>query len=428
MKAWNGWSLIFTDAFWQMRLHPEERKFFCCRIKHEGKQKFISFLSTAQGSRGAPLTWARFAALVMVLTQSLFDRMALRLQCFVDDPLAAIKGSETRRKIIIAVITLVWEALGCKLAYAKGQRGSGAEWIGGELDIDITNGILTAKVKDAIIKDITLLLDAFSKTNLISRKDLESFVGKLSHAAGLLVTLRPFLHSLWAALYSPEGKVSGTIWTKQIAHSLSWLRAFFHHAMPGLVRRFRLTDFLGHGDRIEIGSDASPWGLGAWLAVNDIIIKFFYCALDDFDIELFSLILGDCKGQQTLECLAILVAIRAWIPSTEKRVQLCPVVRGDNMSALTMALKMRPRTAHMAIISREIALCLVHYSFPPAVFHTPGISHVIADALSRIYDPAKPEAIKILEHPALLHAEFTKVPTRTPEYYLALDEANPLPL
>ena len=98
------------------------------------------------------------------------------------------------------------------------------------------------------------------------------------------------------------------------------------------------------------------------------------------------------------------------------------------MSALTMALKMRPRTAHMAIISREIALCLVHYSFPPAVFHTPGISHVIADALSRIYDPAKPEAIKILEHPALMHAEFTKVPTRTPEYYVALGEANPLPL
>ena len=81
-----------------------------------------------------------------------------------------------------------------------------------------------------------------------------------------------------------------------------------------------------------------------------------------------------------------------------------------------MVLKMRPKTAHMAIIGREIALCLVHYSFLPAVYHTPGVSHVIADALSRIHDPAKPDAIKVLEHPALINAALTEIPTRTPSY------------
>ena len=91
-----------------------------------------------------------------------------------------------------------------------------------------------------------------------------------------------------------------------------------------------------------------------------------------------------------------------------------------------MVLKMRPKTEHMAIIGREIALWLVHYSFLPAVYHTPGISHVIADALSRIYDPSKPEAIKILQHPALKDAVLTEVPTRTPSYYKALDYASPL--
>ena len=132
--------------------------------------------------------------------------------------------------------------------------------------------------------------------------------------------------------------------------------------------------------------------------------------------------IGACEGQQTLECLAILIAIRAWIPTTEKRVQLSPVVRGDNVAALSMVLKMRPKTEHMAIIGREIALCLVHYSFLPAVYHTPGIAHVTADALSHIHDPAKPEAIKILQHPSLRGAERTAVPIRTPAYYLALDE------
>ena len=229
--------LDFTDAFWQVRLHPDERKYFCCRIMHEGKQMYIAFLSTAQGSRGAPLTWARLAALIMRLTQSLFDRRSVRLQCFVDDPIGAIKGTETRRKVIIAVITLVWEALGCKLAYSKGQRGTAADWIGGELNIDYKNGLLIAQVKKSIILDITMMLETFTKSNLISIKELESFIGKVNHAAGLLVTIRPFLQSLWAALYGPEGKVSGTVWVKQVAHSLSWLRAVFYHNMPGMIRK-----------------------------------------------------------------------------------------------------------------------------------------------------------------------------------------------
>ena len=186
-----------------------------------------------------------------------------------------------------------------------------------------------------------------------------------------------------------------------------------------------LADFQGHGDKIEIGTDASPWGLGGWMAVNDTIVKYFYCPIHDFDIELFRLVLGACEGQQTLECLSILVAIRAWIPSSEKRVQLSPVVRGDNVAALSLVLKMRPRTEHMAIIGREIALCLVHYSFLPAVYHTPGVSHIIADSLSRIYDPKKPEAIQILQHPALSKAIFTEVPVRSPSYYKALGDFKP---
>ena len=108
-----------------------------------------------------------------------------------------------------------------------------------------------------------------------------------------------------------------------------------------------------------------------------------------------------------------------------KGVQLCPVVRGDNVAALSMVIKMRPKTEHMAIIGREIALHLVHYSFLPAVVHTPGVAHVIADALSRVYDPNKPEAIQILQHPALRKAECTDVPIRSASFYLALEDASP---
>ena len=81
------------------------------------------FLRAAQGSRGAPLCWARYAALIMRLTHSLFPSDVLRLQCFVDDPIAAIRGSARERRAIAATIMILWETLKCKLSYSKGQMG-----------------------------------------------------------------------------------------------------------------------------------------------------------------------------------------------------------------------------------------------------------------------------------------------------------------
>ena len=57
-----------SDAFWQIPLHPAERKYFVVMFK----EAFLVFLRTAQGSRGAPLTWAALAALVSRCMQSLF--------------------------------------------------------------------------------------------------------------------------------------------------------------------------------------------------------------------------------------------------------------------------------------------------------------------------------------------------------------------
>ena len=216
--------LDFSEAFWQLPLHSQERKFFWCKLDVDGKTHYIVFLRTAQGSRGAPLTWARFAALLMRLTQSLFDPNSARMQCYVDDPITALKGCPAQRRLIMATMMLVWEALGCGLAFSKGQSGPVVDWIGGKLTITTTG--IEAQVKESIINDIIMTLQDFAKVNKIGRADLESFIGKANHAAGLLVILRPFLQSLWAALYSASS--DNCIWVRQIAHSLSWLQAVFY--------------------------------------------------------------------------------------------------------------------------------------------------------------------------------------------------------
>lgn len=68
--------------------------------------------------------------------------------------------------------------------------------------------------------------------------------------------------------------------------------------------------FEGIGIKVEIGTDASPWGLGGWLATDGVITHYFYDVVSDSDLALFQTDLGTCEGQQTLEGLAILVALR----------------------------------------------------------------------------------------------------------------------
>ncbi len=48
--------------------------------------------------------------------------------------------------------------------------------------------------------------------------------------------------------------------------ALQWPHAFFSGSIGGVERFFRLDAFLHHGPTIEIGIDASPWGMGGWLA------------------------------------------------------------------------------------------------------------------------------------------------------------------
>ena len=41
------------DAFWQIPLHRDERRFYCAKLAG----KYVAYNRNAQGSRGAPLSW-----------------------------------------------------------------------------------------------------------------------------------------------------------------------------------------------------------------------------------------------------------------------------------------------------------------------------------------------------------------------------------
>ena len=144
--------LDFSDAFWQMPIHPNELRFFCAMLEFAGIPKYLLFLRTVQGSRSAPLTWARLAAVIMRLTQSLFYGASLRVQCFVDDLIAFLLGTLAERRAMMSAMILVWEALGFDLAYHTGQNGSSVVWIGGT--VSLTKDGVSGAIKPSIVSDI----------------------------------------------------------------------------------------------------------------------------------------------------------------------------------------------------------------------------------------------------------------------------------
>ena len=53
------------DAYWQIPLAPEEQEIHCCILRMpDGKIRYLVYLVTAQGSRGAPLSWAVIFGLI----------------------------------------------------------------------------------------------------------------------------------------------------------------------------------------------------------------------------------------------------------------------------------------------------------------------------------------------------------------------------
>ena len=380
--------LDFTDAYWNIPLAPAERRFFVGSLRG----KFYVFLRAAQGSRNGPLAWAGVISLVQRLAQSLFweqGACTLRLNTYVDDPIAVIRGSTPARNLRKCLLILVWRALGLPLAFPKAATGQTLDWIG--LKMSVTETEIDCTISAQRVQEMRELTEEGLAKNVLPRRWLQTYAGKANAFASLLVLWRPFLSFLWGALYDPSqcsGAPPGCIWARQIHVSLRWIRAFLLNMADELHRRFRLEDLRGTGPAVAMTFDASPWGAGGYLEIDGQIVAWYAAEFNAADSSaLGGVVFGVSDAQQIAEALAILFGLRAWAPRLAGRsARLC--VRSDSVSALTLVAKMRSKTPQSSTIARELALSMaIHGIRPRIVAHTPGVANVLADALSRRFQP-----------------------------------------
>lgn len=321
--------LDFSEAFWQVPLDPAERRFFVGKLK----DTILSYMRAAQGSRNGPLAWVSVCSLAVRMVQSMYrvsmlslnnthaatlterrQSASAKLQTYVDDHAVTLRGTKTQRDRSVATIIILWSALGFGLSYAKAMRGRTISWIG--LTITVGDAWVRATIKADRVTELSEMTDDFLSKNVLSIKEVRSYVGKASNFAQLLFTWRPFLGELWASFRADALKASGAphncIWLRQIRSALLWLRAFLRRECGAIVRIFTLEAHLGQGQKVQISSDASPWGFGAVLIIDDIPVEYYSEQLSEDDLTTFQMAVADPAGQQIWEALAVLVSLRMW--------------------------------------------------------------------------------------------------------------------
>ena len=381
-----------VDAFWLIPLRQAERKYFCAKLHGQ----YYAFLRTAQGSRGAPLTFAALIALAARLIQSLISgpqmyrwaREEGRMNVYVDDPIVVMRGNERRIKRVASIVIIGWLLLGFPLAFHKAVLSPTVLWVG--ITLQIENDKVRAEVPEAKVIELKELIGEALKSNIVSCKSLRTIIGKAMAIASVIYVWRPFVQELYSALHCTESHApKGCVWTKQISHSFHWILAFLAGEHGSIVRDYSLAHFRREGPEVIITWDASPWGMGATLQVSGQFIEFFAIPIDPIDETTLQTPKGSSDGQEVWEALAGLVALRVWSKYWQgQRAKLH--VRGDNVGALTLFSTLKSGSPPLTKIAREFALDLGKAEYrPDLVQHIPGIVNKVNDCLSRRFQPGQ---------------------------------------
>ena len=234
------------------------------------------------------MSWAVVFGLISRIVSSLLRDPVIpdahKLEVYVDDPVLAIRGTEETQTVNAAIAILGWAICGVKLAIRKGQIGTQVDWIGATFRIEQRS--LVAEITAARLEEMRELTNELLRNNVVKVSVLRTYTGEAQSIAGLLYMWRPFVHMLYAALGpgSAGDAPPNCRWKRQILIPLTWIKAFLCQLEPGLLRRrWTVDSYLQRGAKVVVTTDVSPWGLGAVLEINGLIVSRLSSAVTTTD-------------------------------------------------------------------------------------------------------------------------------------------------
>ena len=233
------------------------------------------------------------------------------------------------------------------------------------LGICFDTELLTMEVPQERISECMGLLVEWLKKEEVTRKEVESLVGKLSFIA---TCVRPgwiFISRLLEYLRGlPRvGKVKVPV---SVRKDLVWWKTFLPHyngvsMMP--MERWSLPDEV-------VATDACLSGCGAWFETQR---EYFHAEFPE-----------GIKRQElsinALELLTVVVAAKVW---GKKWRGLRIVIRCDNETSVTVLNTGRAYNSFLFECLRELEFVAAKCEFEMKAIHIPGVENRIPDALSR---------------------------------------------
>ena len=128
---------------------------------------------------------------------------AVRTQCFVDDPLIALAGSEEDRLKHLVFIVLLWLALGYKINWKKGSRGRHLQWMGATISEWLSpSGVhgVSLSISRERIEKLSRTCASILSLQKVPREELQSLAGLATWLSGIMPQFSAYTAMLWAAL------------------------------------------------------------------------------------------------------------------------------------------------------------------------------------------------------------------------------------
>ena len=310
------------------------------------------------------------------------------LQCYVDDPVLTVGGTEEQRLRIMIRTILLWLVLGLKLAWRKGQRGNTGEWVGAYFrpwTETATRGVVIGitKARAAQLGQKCRLLLRMGDT--IPKPEVRKLAGLAAWMAGLMPQMNAFTRILVAAVYSGTEFI---VARRQVLLPLQWLTALADMEFGPLERRCRLRS----SHYVLITFDGSLSGGGATLqagveefstAHQRPFVAFWAAAWTNQDLERVRVIRGDPAGQARLEAFTLLNSIYLW----RKMLQTAHgklAIMGDALGVLHDARKFKAQDKVLNEIMAEIALIIAPMGQDVRAAHHWTQRNTTCDLLSRL--------------------------------------------
>ena len=146
--------------------------------------------------------------------------------------------------------------------------------------------------------------------------------------------------------------------------------------------------------------------------MNGIAEKYTHFAWKPSTLKVLRAQVGDCRSQTAFEFTTLLLLM---ITFSDVLSTSGAIIKGDNLSSLNEALRLKSTTACMNTVSREIAWRKVVHRWQFELHHLPAEMNDEADALSRLKAVPK----RKLPEAALQTASFASPPSQTASLWKA---------